>query len=71
MALTLGGMLGRTARERSNLEFLSYFRVQPENALRQALRLDRFAELRALVSDAQADIDLLGRTERRLQRGGN
>ena len=71
MALSLGGRLDRTAREQSNLEFLSYFRVQPENALRQALRLDRFAELRALVGDAQADIDLLGRAERRLQRGGN
>jgi hypothetical protein len=69
MALSLGALLDRAAREWANLEFLSYFRERPQDALRQALRLNRFAELRALVGDSEADIDRLGRAERRLQRG--
>lgn len=69
MALSLGPMLDRTVREQANLEFLSYFRNRPQDALRQALRLNRFAELRALVAGSNADVDLLGRAEWRLQRG--
>ncbi|MGD9511858.1 MAG: tetratricopeptide repeat protein, partial [Geminicoccaceae bacterium] len=69
MALKFGKLLDRTARERANLEFLSYFRDRPQDALRQALRLNRFPELRALVSGSEDDVDRLRRAERRLQRG--
>lgn len=69
MALSLGTLLDRSARERANLEFLSYFRDRPQDALRQALRLNRFAELQALVGDSKVDVDRLDRAERRLQRG--
>jgi hypothetical protein len=69
MALKFGKLLDRTTRERANLEFLSYFRDRPQDALRQALRLNRFPELRALVSGSEDDVDRLRRAERRLQRG--
>jgi hypothetical protein len=69
LAVSLGALLERTAREQANLEFLSYFRSRPQDALRRALRLNRFAELRALVGESKADVDLLGRAERQLQRG--
>jgi hypothetical protein len=67
LALELGAGLSKEERERSNLEFLSFFRFQPETALRIALREDRLAELKALAGDRGEDRERLSGVLERLQ----
>jgi hypothetical protein len=67
LALELGASLSKEERERSNLEFLSFLRFQPETALRIALREDRLAELKALAGDRGEDRDRLAGVLERLQ----
>ena len=59
MTLRLGGRVGRETRERAALEFLSFFRTQPEIATRIALRQDRLSELSALAAQRPEDRDRL------------
>ncbi len=61
MAMGLAGELDRLTRERANLEFLSFFRRQPDAAVSVALRLDRLAELKALAGQDSLDRQRLGR----------
>ena len=70
MALRLGGQLARGTREQANLEYLSFFRTQPEIAVRIALRQDRLAELTALTSERGEDRRQLERVVRRMQPDG-
>ena len=67
MAMQLGAKLDRTTRERANLEFLSFFRRQPDAAVSLAVRLDRLAELRALAGDDAVDQERLARAVERIQ----
>lgn len=67
LALDLGEGLDRSTRERANLEFLSFFRLQPDAALALALRLDRLAELRALAGDDTLDRQKLDRAVERVR----
>ena len=67
MAMELGAKLDRPTRERANLEFLSFFRRQPDAAVSVALRLDRLAELRALTDEDAVDQERLARAVERIQ----
>ena len=67
MTKRLGAQLSRTTRERASLEFLSFFRAQPETAVRIALRQDLLAELTALASDRGEDRVSLDRVLRRMR----
>jgi hypothetical protein len=70
MALRLGGQLARDTREQANLEYLSFFRTQPEIAVRMALRQNRLAELTALASERGEDRERLDRVIRRMRPEG-
>jgi hypothetical protein len=67
LAMELAGGLDRTTRERANLEFLSFFRRQPDAAIGIALRLDRLAELRALAGQDALDRERLARAVERVR----
>jgi hypothetical protein len=64
MAQSLGKHLARATREQANLEFLSFFRIEPEIAVRLALRQDRIAELTALANERGEDRERLARVVR-------
>lgn len=70
MVLRLGDRLTREARERAHLEFLSFFRSQPETAVRIALRQGRLAELEALARQDGRDADRLDRILQRMRPDG-
>lgn len=70
LALAVGKQLSRETREWANLEFLSYFRLAPEMAVRQALRRQQLAALTALASDSGEDRDRLERILKRMRYGG-
>lgn len=70
MALAVGKQLSRETREQANLEFLSYFRLAPESAVRQALRRDQLAALSALADDRGEDRERLERILNRMRYGG-
>lgn len=70
LALAVGKQLSRETRERANLEFLAYFRLAPEMAVRQALRRERLAALTALAGDSGEDRDRLAAILKRMRYGG-
>lgn len=62
--------LDRETRQWAALEYLAYFRSQPEPAARLALRQGRIDELRALVLDSEMDTARLAGILRQMQPGG-
>lgn len=62
--------LDRDTRQWANLEYVAFFRSQPEPATRLALRQGRIDELRALVLDSEMDTARLTRVLRQMQPGG-
>lgn len=70
LANALATLLSRDTRERANLEFLSFFRAQPEIAVRIALRSDRLAALAALADERGDDRDRLANVLESMEYGG-
>lgn len=70
IALRLGGRLSKEVREQAGIEFLSYFRLQPLDAVRLALGAGALAELSALASDRGIDRTRFHNVLDRMQFGG-
>ena len=70
LTFVLDDQLDRDTRQWAHLEFLAFFRTQPEPATRMALRLGRIDELRALAADSDVDAQSLDRIIQRMQSGG-
>ena len=70
LTFVLDDQLDRDTRQWAHLEFLAFFRAQPEPATRMALRLGRIDELRALAADSDVDAQRLDRILQQMQSGG-
>lgn len=70
LALLLEDRLDRPTREWAHLEFIAFFRTQPQQAIQLALRQGRIDELRALALDSEVDTARLNRVLQQLQPDG-